>query len=71
VWGAPHPGAVEDSLPAVPVVTVGEDDADDIARIVSQWHENEYRAAVSTADRLAAIKQLSPGHGLVLSSNSN
>jgi ParB family chromosome partitioning protein len=51
--------AVETGLASVPVVTVGEDDADEVGRIVSQWHENEYRAGLSTADKLAAVEQLS------------
>lgn len=51
--------AVHHGLPAVRVVVVGEDDADEVNRIVSQWHENEYRAGLSTADKLAAVEQLS------------
>jgi ParB family chromosome partitioning protein len=41
--------AVHHGLPAVRVVVVGADDADEVNRIVSQWHENEYRAGLSTA----------------------
>jgi ParB family chromosome partitioning protein len=51
--------AVEAGRTSVPVVIVGEDDADDVERIVTQWHENEYRAGLSTADKLAAVEQLS------------
>lgn len=42
----------------VPVVVTSDDDADEVARIVTQWHENEYRAGLTTADKLAAVEQL-------------
>jgi ParB family chromosome partitioning protein len=54
--------AVEAGHATVPVVVVGDgnaDSADEIARIVSQWHENEQRAGLSTSDKLAAVEQLS------------
>jgi ParB family chromosome partitioning protein len=51
--------AVEAGHDLVPVVITGDEDADEAARIVSQWHENEYRAGLSTADKLAAVEQLS------------
>jgi len=43
----------------VPVYVTGEDDADDAARIVRQWAENEHRSGLSTSDKVAAIEQLS------------
>lgn len=51
--------AVEVGRASVPVIVAGEDDADDAARIVSQWHENEHRAGLSTSDKVAAVEQLS------------
>lgn len=51
--------AVQAGHPLVPVYLAGEDDADDAARIVRQWAENEHRAGLSTADKLGAIEQLS------------
>jgi len=51
--------AVEAGHDLVPVVIAGDEDADEAARIVSQWHENEYRAGLSTVDKLAAVEQLS------------
>ncbi len=54
--------AIEAGHATVPVVVVGDgnaDSADEIARIVSQWHENEQRAGLSTSDKLAAVEQLS------------
>ena len=51
--------AVEAGHDLVPVVIAGDEDADEAARIVSQWHENEHRAGLSTADKLAAVEQLS------------
>jgi ParB family transcriptional regulator, chromosome partitioning protein len=51
--------AAEAGHDLVPVVIAGDEDADEAARIVSQWHENEYRAGLSTADKLAAVEQLS------------
>lgn len=41
--------AVEADLTAVPVVITTEDGADEVARIVSQWHENEHRAGLRAA----------------------
>ncbi|HEY3630588.1 MAG TPA: ParB/RepB/Spo0J family partition protein [Jatrophihabitantaceae bacterium] len=51
--------AVEVGRASVPVIVTGDDDADETARIVSQWHENEHRAGLSTADKVAAVEQLS------------
>src|SRR5579859_1854076 len=51
--------SVEVGRASVPVVVVGGEDADEIARIVSQWHENEHRAGLGTRDKLAAVEQLS------------
>src|SRR5438045_3880569 len=51
--------SVEIGHTGVPVVIVGDEDADEIARIVSQWHENEHRAGLGTSDKLAAVEQLS------------
>ncbi|HEY3713199.1 MAG TPA: ParB N-terminal domain-containing protein [Jatrophihabitantaceae bacterium] len=51
--------SVEVGQPLVPAVIVGEEDADQVARIVSQWHENEYRSGLGTKDKLAAVEQLS------------
>jgi ParB family chromosome partitioning protein len=50
--------AIEAKRESVPVIVTGGDDADEIARIVSQWHENEHRAGLSTGDKLAAVEQL-------------
>jgi ParB family chromosome partitioning protein len=41
--------AIEADRRTVPVIVTGADDADDVARIVTQWHENEHRAGLSTA----------------------
>lgn len=51
--------SVEVGRASVPVVVVGDEDADEIARIVAQWHENEHRAGLGTRDKLAAVEQLS------------
>jgi len=54
--------AVQAARASVPVIVAGEDDADDAddaARIVSQWHENEHRTGLSTSDKVAAVEQLS------------
>lgn len=51
--------SVEVGRSSVPVVVVGDEDADEIARIVAQWHENEHRAGLGTKDKLAAVEQLS------------
>jgi ParB family transcriptional regulator, chromosome partitioning protein len=51
--------AVQAARTTVPVIVAGEDDADDAARIVSQWHENEHRAGLTTSDKVAAVEQLS------------
>lgn len=52
--------AVETGHATVPVVITGEDDADDVARIIAQWHENEHRAGLSTAG-LSIIRGGRPG----------
>ena len=41
--------AIEADRPTVPVIVTGSDDADDVARIITQWHENEHRAGLYTA----------------------
>jgi ParB family transcriptional regulator, chromosome partitioning protein len=51
--------AVELGRTDVPVIVTADDGADEAARIVSQWHENEHRAGLSTADKVAAVEQLS------------
>jgi ParB family chromosome partitioning protein len=51
--------AVEAGRAQVPVVVTGPEDADEAARIVTQWAENEHRAGLSTADKVAATEQLS------------
>ena len=52
--------AAEVHAPTVPVwVFDGDDAGDDADRIVRQWAENEHRAGLSDADRLAAVEQLS------------
>ena len=51
--------SVEVGHMTVPVVVVGDEDADETARIVAQWHENEHRAGLGTKDKLAAVEQLS------------
>ena len=51
--------AVEAGLSNVPVIVADGDDVDEAARIVSQWHENEHRTGLSTADKVAAVEQLS------------
>jgi len=51
--------AVEVGRATVPVVVAGEENSDEAERIVSQWHENEQRAGLSTADKVAAVEQLS------------
>jgi ParB family transcriptional regulator, chromosome partitioning protein len=56
--------AVEAGRGSVPVIVANGDDADEAARIVSQWivsqwHENEHRSGLSTADKVAAVEQLS------------
>jgi ParB family chromosome partitioning protein len=40
--------AIEADRTTVPVIVTGSDDADDVARIITQWHENEHRAGLST-----------------------
>jgi ParB family chromosome partitioning protein len=50
--------AAQAGHPDVPVVVTGKDRADDVARIVSQWAENEHRTGLSTADKIAAVEQL-------------
>lgn len=51
--------AVEVGRADVPVIVTADDGADEGARIVSQWHENEHRAGLSTADKVAAVEPLS------------
>src|SRR5262249_49875224 len=51
--------AVEAARSSVPVIVTSDDGADEAARIVRQWHENEQRAGLSTADKVAAVEQLS------------
>ena len=51
--------AVETGQARIPVYVTGDDDADDAQRIVGQWAENEHRSGLSTADKSAAIEQLS------------
>lgn len=42
--------AAEVGRTSVPVIVTSDDGADEAARIVRQWHENEHRAGLSTAD---------------------
>lgn len=49
--------AVEVGRATVPVIVTGADGADEAARIVTQWHE--HRAGLVTADKVAAVEQLS------------
>jgi len=51
--------AVQAGHATVPVYVTGEDAADDAARIVRQWAENEHRSGLPTSDKVAAIEQLS------------
>jgi ParB family chromosome partitioning protein len=51
--------AVHVGRTSVPVIVTASDGADEVARIVRQWHENEHRAGLSTADKVAAVEQLS------------
>jgi ParB family transcriptional regulator, chromosome partitioning protein len=51
--------AVEVGRTSVPVIVTCDDGADEAARIVGQWHENEHRAGLSTADKVTAVEQLS------------
>jgi len=51
--------AIAAARATVPVLVTGEDDADEAARIVRQWAENEHRTGLSTADKVAAVEQLS------------
>lgn len=50
--------AVQVGRARVPVIVTADDGADEAARIVSQWHENEHRAGLSVADKVAAVEQL-------------
>jgi ParB family chromosome partitioning protein len=51
--------AAEVGRTSVPVIVTSDDGADEAARIVRQWHENEHRAGLSTPDKVAAVEQLS------------
>lgn len=51
--------AIEVGRDLVPVMVVGDDDADEVARIVGQWHENDHRTGLSTTDCVRAVEQLS------------
>jgi ParB family chromosome partitioning protein len=51
--------AVEVGRSSVPVIVTASDGGDEAARIVRQWHENEHRAGLSTADKVTAVEQLS------------
>ena len=51
--------AIEAGRALVPVYVTGPDDADEAARIVGQWSENEHRTALTTGERIGAIEQLS------------
>ncbi len=54
--------AIETKRPIVPVYVAGDEastDAATIERIVTQVHENEFRAGLCTADKTAAVEQLS------------
>jgi ParB family chromosome partitioning protein len=50
--------AVKAGLASVPVLVAGDEDDDDLARVLHQWTENEQRANLTTADKVAAIEQL-------------
>ena len=49
--------ALATDQPLVPVI-VREDDGDEKGRIVTQWHENAFRAGISEADQVQAVDQL-------------
>ena len=51
--------AVQTARPTVPVLVTGAEDDDHAARIVAQWSENEHRAALTNAERVEAVHQLS------------
>jgi ParB family chromosome partitioning protein len=54
--------AVQAHLTTIGVVVLGDEadgDTAEVARIVSQWHENERRTGLSLQDRVSAVAQLS------------
>ena len=51
--------AVQTARPTVPVLVTGAEDDDHAARIVAQWTENEHRTALTNAERVEAVHQLS------------
>ena len=51
--------AVQTARPTVPVLVNGAEDDDHAARIVAQWTENEHRTALTNAERVEAVHQLS------------
>lgn len=55
-------GAIAAGRELVPVIITGSEgeasDAGEIERIVTQFHENEHRTGLGTADRAAAVEQL-------------
>lgn len=55
--------AVENMLPAIPVVIAGDEAGEDdaagqVARLIGQWAENEHRAGLTTAERVGVVSQL-------------
>ena len=50
--------AISAGLTTVPVDVIGDEDDDQVARIVTQWAENEHRAGLTVADQIAAVEQL-------------
>ena len=50
--------AIDAGLTTVPVDVIGDEDDDQVQRILTQWAENEHRAGLSTADQVSAIGQL-------------
>ena len=50
--------AVEAGLTTVPVDVIGDEDDDQVDRILTQWAENQVRTGLSTSDQVSAVAQL-------------
>jgi ParB family chromosome partitioning protein len=50
--------AIDAGQATVPVWIAGAEDDDDTDRLLSQWAENEHRAALTDAERVGAVEQL-------------